>query len=375
MVLNMRANDVLGIIYSNAYDSVLSELTNARTMGSVPFGGRYRLIDFALSNLVNCGINKVGIITKSNYQSLMDHIGTGKPWDLSRKRGGMFLLPPFNSSHTGMYRDRIQALMGIMRFLEQSKEEYIVLMDTNVVCNFDLNDMCRAHTESGADITIAYHHGRAPHLDDLMTFTFDEGQKVSKIALDPKTSKPVNYAMNIILISKALLIRLINNAISLNQDSFVRDVIQHNLKRLNIYGYEVKGFTSVFDSLQSYYDISMSLLDPANCQELFTRERPVYTKVRDDMPAIYGLGSTVKNSLVADGCSIDGDVENCILFRGVQIGKGAVVRNSIIMQGSYISEGVHLDCVIADKSVVVRPHKTVTGTNTYPVYIGKGIVI
>ena len=169
----MRANNVLGIIYSNAYDSVLSELTNARTMGSVPFGGRYRLIDFALSNLVNCGINKVGIITKSNYQSLMDHIGTGKPWDLSRKRGGMFLLPPFNNSHTGMYRDRIQALRGIMRFLEQSKEEYIVLMDTNVVCNFDLNDMCRAHTESGADITIAYHHGRAPRLDDLMTFTFE----------------------------------------------------------------------------------------------------------------------------------------------------------------------------------------------------------
>ena len=155
----------------------------------------------------------------------------------------------------------------------------------------------------------------------------------------------------------------------------MRDVIQHNLKRLNIYGYEISGFTSVFDSLQSYYDISMSLLDPANCQELFTRERPVYTKVRDDMPAIYGLGSTVKNSLVADGCSIDGEVENCILFRGVQIGKGAVVRNSIIMQGTYISEGVHLYCVIADKSVVVRPHKTVTGTSTYPVYIGKGIVI
>ena len=157
-----------------------------------------------------------------------------------------------------------------------------------------------------------------------MTFTFEENQKVAKIALDPKTSNPVDYAMNIILISKALLTRLINNAVSLNQDSFVRDVIQHNLKRLNIYGYEVSGFTSVFDSLQSYYDISMSLLDPANCQELFTRERPVYTKVRDDMPAIYGLGSTVKNSLVADGCSIDGEVENCILFRGVQIGKGAV---------------------------------------------------
>ena len=371
----MRANDVLGIIYSNAYDAVLNELTNARTMGSVPFGGRYRLIDFALSNLVNCGINKVGIITKSNYQSLMDHIGTGKPWDLSRKRGGMFLLPPFNSIHNGMYRDRIQALMGIMRFLEQSQEEYIILMDTNVVSNFDLSDMCRAHTESGADITIAYHHGRAPQLDDLMTFTFGEGQKVSEIALDQKTANPVDYAMNIILISKALLIRLINNAASLNQDNFARDVLQHNLKRLNIYGYEVKGFTCVFDSLQSYYDNSMSLLTPANCQELFTRERPVYTKVRDDMPAIYGLGSSVKNSLVADGCSIDGEVENCILFRSVQIGKGAVVRNSIIMQGTYVSEGVQLDSVIADKSVVVRPHKTITGTNTYPVYIGKGIVI
>lgn len=144
-------------------------------------------------------------------------------------------------------------------------------MDTNVVCNFDLNDMCRAHTESGADITIAYHHGRAPRLDDLMTFTFEENQKVAKIALDPKTSKPVDYAMNIILISKALLTRLINNAVSLNQDSFVRDVIQHNLKRLNIYGYEISGFTSVFDSLQSYYDISLSLLVQPIARSSYTR--------------------------------------------------------------------------------------------------------
>ena len=119
----------------------------------------------------------------------------------------------------------------------------------------------------------------------------------------------------------------------------------------------------------------MDLLDPKNCAHLFDKSRPVYTKIRDDMPSIYGLGSSVKNSLIADGCIIDGEVENSILFRGVRVEKGAVVKNSILMQGTFVAQNSSLNCVVTDKSVVITPSKTLSGAENYPVYIGKAIVI
>ena len=186
----MRANNVLGIIYSNAYDSALHELTNLRTMGSVPFGGRYRLIDFPLSSMVNCGISKVGVITKSNYRSLMDHLGTGKPWDLSRKREGMYILPPFSSFNSGgVYRNRIEALHGSLNFISRSNEEYLIMCDCNVVCMPDYQQLLDAHTRTSADITIAYMHGRAPALDDVMTLSTESDGRVIEVALDQKNAE------------------------------------------------------------------------------------------------------------------------------------------------------------------------------------------
>ena len=372
----MRGNNVLGIVYSNIHDESLSDLTNSRTMGSVPFGGRYRLIDFPLSNMVNCGISKVGVITKSNYRSLMDHLGTGKPWDLSRKREGMVILPPFNNASSGMYRGRIEALKGIMGFIHNSKEELVVLSDSNMICNLDLQDMFNFHEDSGADITIAYKHGNIPHnLKNVMAFNMDEDSHINEIALDLKFDGEFNFSLNVIIMRKLLLERLVNDANSHNWDNFERDIVQRNVEKLKIFGYQVNTFAVSIDSTQSYYDATMSLLKAENRKMLFSPERPIYTKVRDDMPTRYGLGSSVKNSLVADGCIIEGEVEGCILFRGVRIGKGASVKNSIIMQGSYISDNASLNCVIMDKSVVVKPKMSLSGAPVYPIYIGKGITI
>lgn len=371
----MNANKVLGVIYSNAYDATAPELTNARTMASVPFAGRYRIIDFPLSNMVNSGINKVGVVTKSNYQSLMDHLGSGKSWDLSRKRDGLFILPPFNDEVNGMFRDRIHALSGIMRFIRQSNKDYVLLSDANIAHNFDYKEMFAAHTKNDADITIAYTTGAMPNLKNIMVFDFDENQQVKNITLNKKLDGDVNFSLNVILIRKSLLERLINDAVSLNLESFERDVIRGNLDNLKIYGYKVSGFVGVVDSLKSYYDVSMKLLKKENRKDLFPRERLIYTKVRDEVPAIYGLGSSAKNSLIADGCVIEGEVENCVLFRGVHIGKGAVVKNSIIMQDSYIGENAKIDNVIMDKGVNIHPRKILAGADTYPIYVGKGITI
>lgn len=371
----MTGQNIVGIVFSNAYDECLPELTGLRTMGSVPFAGRYRLIDFALSNMVNADIEKVGVITKSNYQSLMDHLGTGKPWDLSRKTEGMFLLPPFSTAEQGSNVDKIASLKGAMGFISRSTEEYVLFSDCNAVFNADVHEIMAFHAEKNADITILYKNGNSPALQDAMIMDVDSDGRVSKVSFDPAGAENVNYSLNMILMKKSLLERLMNEAISQNYTDFESDIIQKNTGKLKIYGLEFKDYAFTIDSMASYFKANMSLLEPDNCLNLFNSERPVYTKLKDDMPATYGIGSDVKNSLVANGCIIEGEVENSIVFRGARIEKGAVIKNSIVMQETYVAQNSVLNCVIADKNVVVTPNKTLSGAENYPVYIGKGIVI
>ncbi|MFI3142472.1 MAG: glucose-1-phosphate adenylyltransferase subunit GlgD [Clostridia bacterium] len=369
----MRSSSVLGIIYSNLHDSYLSELTNMRTMGSVPFGGRYRLIDFTLSSMVNCGITTVGISTKSNYQSLMDHLGSGKAWDLSRKNSGITILPPFNLNHDGgMYTSRIEALHCIDTYIKNADKEYIIMTDCNVVTNIDYGTIIDEHIASGADMTIAYKHGKCPNIKKATTFSFD-GDKITGLQVGAAQGEEADFSLNIMVVKRVVLQRLVAESMSVGDTEFEKELIGKNLDKLYIRGHEVKEYATVIDSLQSYYDISMNLL-AGDYKALFS-PAPIYTKVRDDMPAIYGLNATAKNCLVADGCIIKGEVENCILFRGVCIEEGAVVKNSIIMQDSYISAGAKLNCTILDKEVVIKPNRELSGAPTYPTFIGKGITV
>ncbi len=372
----MMPKNVLGLIYSNSYDSALGGLTARRTMGSVPFGGRYRFIDFMLSNLVNSGVTKVGLIANSNYHSLMDHVGSGRPWDLSRKTDGLFILPPFDgSSHYGDGSNRIDVLNRIMDFIVASKQEYVLLADSNFICNVDFERIFEFHDEKNADITAVYCEGVLPKLENKMVFTLDSDSKVTAISVDPKTDEAVKYGANILLIRKALLERLIGDAESYNCTSFEKDVMQRNVEHLNIYGYKCEGVHFTVDSLVSYYEANMALLERDCRKSLFNSDRPILTKVRNDMPVIYGIGSEAKNSLIADGCIIEGTVKNSILFRGARVAKGAVVENSIVMQDAFVGENARLNCVIMDKNTVITPTKNLSGDKAYPIFIGKQIVI
>ncbi len=370
----IRANDVLAIIHSNAYDEALPELTNMRTMGSVPFGGRYRLIDFMLSNLVNAGISKVGVITKSNYQSLMDHLGTGKPWDLSRKRSGMYLLPPFLLGETGTFDSRIESIKGNMHFISRSTEEYVLVADCNVVINFSVDELIKFHEQSKADISVLCKHGKTPDLSNLMTFDIGEDNRVTKVTVGAQ-SEEADYSLNVFFMKKALLERLFNEAYAMHKTSMAIDIFQANVKSLRICAMKTDKFTASIDSLATYYKANMMLLDSANRNDLFSKDRPVYTKVRDDMPALYAIDSDVKNSLVSDGCEIKGEVEGSVLGRGVKVEKGAVIKNCVIMQDCFIGSGAHIENAILDKNVVFKPGKTLVGADDFPVYVGKGIVI
>lgn len=342
-------------------------------MGSVPYGCRYRLIDFQLSAMVNSGIGKVGIITKSNYQSLMDHVGHGRAWDLSRKNGGLYLLPPFNIGTTGIYSNKIEAISSAMNFLRNSEEEYVLMSDCNTIYNVDFRDMFDRHLNTGADITIAYKHTSAPAIRELTKFELADDGRITSISR--RSDDEANYSLNVIFMRKSLLERLISEAIGLGYRSFTEDVLQKNIKSLKIYGCEFDGYVRTIDGIQSYFEANMDLLNKENRKALFSKEKPVFTKVKDDVPAIYGLDSHASNSLIADGCVIEGTVENSVLFRGVHIGKGAVVKNCVLMQNAYISDDVKLNCVIADKNVVIKPNKNLSGDVKFPVFIGKGIVI
>ncbi|MBQ3044866.1 MAG: glucose-1-phosphate adenylyltransferase subunit GlgD [Clostridia bacterium] len=370
----MSAKNVLGIIFSNAYDEVLPELTALRTMGSIPFAARYRLIDFPLSNMVNAGIPQVGVITKSNYRSLMDHIGNGKPWDLSRKREGMTLLPPFDTPAMGMTTGKADALYGSISYITKSAKDHVLLTDCNVVCNMDYEKLIKAHTSKDADITIAYAKGNPPSIENGTELILGDDGRVVGTKLIDCFSGSVNYSLKIMIIRRTLLERLLHEAHSAKIDDF-ETLVANNVKHLRVYGYEETGFVRVLGSLQNYYDISLELLKLENRKALFTPDRPVYTKVSDQVPSIYGIGANVKNSLVADGCKIYGEVENSILFRGVTVEKGAKIKNSIVMQNTFVGENSTLECVIIDKSAVVKPNKMLCGASNYPVYIGKGIVI
>ena len=373
----MREDSVLGIIFSNMHDETIAELTRNRTMGSVPFGGRYRLIDFALSNMVNSGITKVGVITKSNYQSLMDHIGSGKSWDLSRKRDGLFILPPFGAGQ-GVYTSRIEALNGISSFIKRSREEYVFMTDCGAVCNIDINKIVENHKENEADITIIYKNGVLPEkTKDTAVIKLDKNNRVYDIDIDPvyENDEECSYSINMFLMKKTYLERLIADAFSKSSLSFERDILQSNVEKAKIIGYHSEGYVGVINSLNSFFEANMQLLNKDVREKLFPVSRPVYTKIRDDMPAKYGLSSSVKNSFVADGCIIEGEVENSILFKGVHIGKGTKVKNSVIIQQSYIGDDCNLSYIITDKNVIIKDGRTLMGYKTYPVFIEKSRVI
>lgn len=369
----MRNHDCIGLVFPNVHDELMFEMTEYRSMGSVPFGARYRLIDFTLSLLVNAGITKVGVLARANYRSLMDHLGTGKPWDLDRKNGGLFILPPFAYGE-GTFTGHIDALNNARSFITHSVEKYVALCDCDVLTNFSLDDMMSRHVKSGADITIAYKKGVMPeNPHNLMDFTFDDEGRVTDVRIDSKSNDVKDYSLDIIIMERELLLKLIDECTAHSRNSISRDMIQANVDTLNIRGYEVEGYAEIIDGPDAYFKANRDLLtDKAKRDMLFDKERPVLTKTRDDMPTKYGLDSVVKGSLIGDGCIIEGTVKNSVIFRGVTIGKNAVVENSVIMQDSCVESGAEIRNVTLDKNVTINQNVTLCGSPDYPMYIRKG---
>jgi glucose-1-phosphate adenylyltransferase len=369
--------DALAIIFPNSYDNEVPALVTERLMASIPFASRYRIIDFLLSSFVNCGIDNISVIVRKNYLSLMRHLGNGREWDLSRKNGGLNIVPPFAEKTVKVYNGRVEALASVIEFLKQQKEKYVFIADANIVANYDFNAMIKAHEASGADVSIAYKEEPIPYgfmnLQPTMTtdlyYTLSiEGDRVTEIQINPKEYGPQNLSMNIYLIGRELLIKEIEKAYASGHIYFERDILSPQLDTLNVFAYKYEEYSSRISDRLSYFNENMRLLDDNNLNALFGRA-PIYTKIRDDNPTRYIGNAKVKNTMVADGCVIEGEVENCVLFRGVKIGKGAVVRNSIIMQDTTIMGNADLNYIITDKEVTIGAGKEIKGSASFPVFV------
>lgn len=378
-MLSNTYSNALGIIFPNSYDSQLPELTSDRSMASIPFASRYRMVDFILSSMVNGGIDNVSILARENYLSLVDHLGSGREWDLTRKNGGLNIVPPFAQKNSDKYNGRVEALSNIYNFLNRQKEKYVVMSDSNIAMNFDFKDFLDKHIESGAAVTMAYVKTSIPKSGKRFALTNKDlfytlrlsGDKVKEIKTNPDTKREVNLSINLFAIERELLIKLISEAYVSGYSFFERDILAKQLDSLDVRAYEYTGYYVRLTDMKSYFDESMKLLDEDNLQQLFSGN-PIYTKVRDDNPARYIKGSSAKNVMVADGCVIEGDVENSILFRGVKVGKGAKVKNCILMQDTVVGEGAEIDYLVTDKIVTVSPGVRVSGTADFPVFVAKG---
>lgn len=364
----------VGIIFSNIHNETIDEITRKRTSASIPFGGRYRLIDFALSNFVNADITSVGVLTQKNYQSLMDHVGSGKDWDLSRKNGGLIIFPPYSSHRSDfLYENRFEALQSVIGYISRRQEDYVVLTDCDNVNVIDYNDLLKKHEETGADITIVYRHCEVTKdLTDHMTINVDKTSRVTKATLKAKVGEVANVAVNVWVINRRLLQGLLVDAATTGATSFHRDVLFANVKSLKLHGYKYDGVYMHMNSMENYYKGNMMLLKEEIRNELFGNpDKRIYTKVRDSAPTRYGDDAVVENSFIADGCEIEGTVINCILFRGVNVGKGTVIKNSILMQDTIVGSSCNLDHVITDKNVSIRDRNNLMGCEKVPYYLGK----
>lgn len=374
--------EALGIIFPNSYDSLVPDLVSERLMASIPFASRYRMCDFMISSMVHCGIDNISILVRKNYHSLLDHLGNGREWDLARKNGGLNIVPPFAQKQIKVFSGRIEALESIRGYLMKQTEKYVILSDANMAVNFDFNELLDAHIKSGADVTMVYRKQEIPQSlirqstagMDLYYALGINGDRVSKIYINPKESGEMNFSLNIYVVERELLMRMVDEAYLHGDVYFVRDILEKKIDQMDVRGFCYDGYVAHIHDMNSYFEENMRLLKEENLNALFSGNQ-IYTKIRDDNPTRYINGAKAKNVMVADGCVIEGEVENSVLFRGVKIGKGAKVKNCVLMQDTVIEDNASVEYVITDKNVTISEGKSLTGNDSFQVYVAKGQVV
>ncbi len=367
----------MGIIFAN--DGTIGALTEKRTMASLPFGGRYRQVDFALSNLAAAGVHHIGIITRHSYQSLMNHIGSGEEWGLELEEGGLEFLTPYAMSRTDNYRGKLESLHSAMGFLEYGQEdEYVFMIDSAILSNIDLNSVLASHIASGKDITVVTKSGVCNGKKQIdLALKLDETGAILDMAVDYVAPADYQASMDIFVLSKKWLAQQVKEHIAHNLYHMDRDLVlgqwQKNQVTVNVC--QFKGAAMFNESVEEYFRNSLALIDKTVRHDLFHYNHPVYTRVRDRVPTYYGEACEIESCILADGGMLGGYAKDSVLFRQVTIQPGAKVENCVIMNDCVIGEGAELKYVILDKDVVVRPGAKLMGTPSNPVIVKRGEVV
>jgi len=362
-------NKMLGIINLDGEQDLFQELTYFRCGASLPYAGKYRLIDFVMSNMVHAGITDIAVFVRKKYRSLMDHLGNGREWDLDRKKGGVFILPPDWNDPTDHSKGELQHFHNNMDFFLRGKADYVLFADSQQICHIDFGKVLDSHIASGADVTVVYKRMEpAEEHRPCYRLTLDDDGNVLEFSMDEFNP---NIFMNMYVLRKDLMLELVRHCIAHGAENFLRDGIIAQLATLKVKAYAFTGMLQTINSIESYYKHSISLLQPDIYRELFHGGNPIYTKVKDTAPTKYMDQAKVDNSLIANGCVIAGNVENSILFRGVRVEEGATVKNSIIMQRCTLGKGAYLENVILDKDVTITDNQRLIGSPSRPYAIPK----
>lgn len=365
--------DATGLIFADDKRIQLGELTVPRALAAVPFAGRYRIIDFLLSNMVNSGITRVGVSTFNKYKSLMDHLGTGAAWDLDRKNQGLSILPPYLTTDTYSGSNDIS---GILNFFRSSKHKYIVVCSSAAVFNMQYNHLIETHEQSGADMTVVYSRESGELSLPNVILEFDRKNKLEAVLQDPahKTGVKKRF-LGLLVMERELFLHTLSECLSRGIEGVDMVTLLKMHEKMDIRGFEFKGTVLHINSIQTYFQSTMKCLTTPVRRALFSQEQPIYTKVKDEAPTYYGPHNELNACLVSDGCVVEGSVDHSLLFRGVSVAAGAKLKNCIVFQGSVISEGCELENCIIDKDAFIRPGIKLIGQTAYPVVVGKGAIV
>lgn len=362
--------DCLGIINLDENENKVTDLIKQRTLPSIPIAGRYRIIDFVLSNMTNSGIESIGVFMKRKSRSLIDHLTNGRPWDLHRKRDGLRI---FNFGEYDPTYDDVHNFIENIEFIRNGRKDYVLISPSYMICNIDYNKIMDEHKKSDTDITIIY---KSIEKDNKKFYDCDflkinNKNEVTEIYKTNNNEDSHNLSMEMYIMKTNLFINIINESITNGLYRKIKDYIKNNLNSLKVIGSEFKGYLSCINSVNAYFNSNMDLLDEKINSEIFYSDRPIYTKVKDEGPTKYSNSSNISNSIVANGSYIEGEVSNCIIGRRVHIREGSIVKNSIVMQNSVIGMNSIIDNVIVSKGSRVAEKKELIGRKNRPITIQK----
>ncbi|MDF2839330.1 MAG: glgD [Clostridia bacterium] len=367
-------HDIMGIINLSEDETAMGDIAKYRPIGAVPIAGRYRVIDFILSNMVNIGIQNVSIFTQGKSRSIVEHLGHGKEWDLDRKKDGLFVFNPYvNPMDSTYYKGDMKNFKDQLEYIKCSKQKYVILSRSYMICNVDLSAAFKFHKESTADITILYKkiQGEKNKYINCDALNIGENGKVISIGRNIGKESNLNISMEMYILKKELLIEIIENNILKGDTMYLKEAIHQQVRKLNVNGYIFNGYLGCINSVENYYRVNMELLDVEISKELFYRNGCIYTNIKDEPPTKYTETANAVNSMVASGCVIEGNIERCVISRRVKIGKNAVVKDCVIMQKCIIEDGAVLQNVILDKNIEISSGVVLRGSVKKPLVIMK----